>query len=264
MSIFGQLFTGCYPRVMPIRKGFKLGICIHHDTDPARLALAKASGFDYALVDPADTAPDRPAVVAAVGSAGLGMLGLQSYTGVGMWWGRPDYHVTVNEPNSPRFWHDGAEKLVEAYRRLKESADAPIIGGNLSWISSQHPEQWVKDLWKYGANDYIDYIGLHCYEGAGAETLKRYEEMAKCYRQAGFRQPFWVTEFGFNRNKSFVNDEKVARWTVWFLSQVSRKLDCAGAVLYELYGEDRFGFSAIEPKTGKPRPVLGRVAEAKQ
>jgi len=254
----------CYPRVSPITNNFWLGVDIHTLASPGHLEMAKTAGFDHVLFDnPQEYAsPSLTEITNGCAKAGLQALILQSTD--------PEYiklvdatvlcHLTINEPNSRRFWTAGAEALVVEYRKLRENAKQPIIGGNLVSNSGANPEQWVKDLWKYGADECLDFIGIHVYDDAGRPALKQYEWMLKMYRKAGFRQPVWCSEFGFPSRGFGNSPEKQARWLTYVLSRLSRKLDCAGAVVYELYNDTHW--SLIDFKTGAPLPALGRIQEA--
>ena len=256
VSIIQDIFN-CYPRVSPIRKGFQVGACVHGDLSPERFHVLKESGFDYIAVD--YVSPEWNSMQWNTASeAGLGLISQPEHFS-GKQNLDADYLQTVNEPGSGRFWDNGPQELVKTYADAWYARDGrPIIGGNLSWLSSQKPEWWIKQLWDYGANGFMTHIGLHAYEGGPSGVLKRVDEMKKAWRRVGFRQPFWVTEFGWND----ISDEKQARWTTYVLSKLSRMPDVVGASIYELRCNGKYQFGLFR-EDGTPRPVLARIKEAR-
>jgi len=115
--------------------------------------------------------------------------------------GKVDAWCIWNEPNFNHFWKGTDEEFIELSRLTADvirevDSSAVIIGGSFNRLYF-FPEKFIKDFFKSGAMDKVDYIAFHPYELNVARSVRLYEKFRKIVDEFGYGDKIWITEMGF-------------------------------------------------------------------
>jgi len=123
--------------------------------------------------------------------------------------GKIDVWEVWNEPNIGYFWRpdrnprDYALLLKAVYPAIKEAnSDALVIGGSTADMVDTIDPDFVREICRYGAADYMDILSIHPYrygenpEIKFAEPIQEMRDILGGYGKPDI--PIWVTEVGWH------------------------------------------------------------------
>jgi len=115
--------------------------------------------------------------------------------------GRIDAWAVWNEPNF-YFWTGPEDEFIELSRRTADvvreiDKDGIILGGSFNAFPFGLPEKFIRNFFKSGAMEKVDYIAFHPYETTVARSVLLYEQFRKVVDEFGFADKIWITEIGF-------------------------------------------------------------------
>jgi len=260
------------PRVSPIRKGFFVSCNVHGN--PQYVPVALQNGFNTILID--DLKPYYPMEyyqkflpgVTIGGSLNWYVIGNTDVDWVKKLWKNFSLYIRgiipINEPNGSPLasgnFTGGIDGYCDLVARLHDAVpEASLILGNLATVTSARWQDWIAGMATGPSLRQMpnSCVGIHTYADNGPDAVKQFTKVKNAYRAAGFTQPAICTEFGFQGS-----EEKVARWTTYFLSKLSRMPDVVGASFYELSNVSPWSAIDLGHGEGQPKPVLARVKEA--
>lgn len=103
-----------------------------------------------------------------------------------------------NEPNMPRFWKGSAEGFaaltLAAVKKIREVDPGAFIVAGALW---RVPKNYIRQLFKSGAMDYVDAISFHPYAVNPAGAVRAGDRMIKAMEQYHYGGEIWATEAGY-------------------------------------------------------------------
>ena len=115
--------------------------------------------------------------------------------------GRVDAWAVWNEPNF-HFWTGTEDEFIELSRQTTDvireiDKDGIILGGSFNAFPFTPPVKFIRNLFKSGAMEKVDYIAFHPYEITVTRSVLLYEQFRKVVGEFGFADKIWITEIGF-------------------------------------------------------------------
>lgn len=223
-----------YPELPNMNDVMERGVNAHVTDEFARI---KEMGFTCVRLDPVG---DVPTMLDAARKAGIksmisGTKG-QDLEVVFRYW-KPDYVCVANEPDQDKFWPGSTADLVEQLVRAMFcrdiwQSDAKLIFPCASGLSRGKGRKGTKELIRFVSNwaggaDIL--IGQHLYEKTPDAMMRKLDNWIKFYRKQGWKQKFFITEFGFRDD---IGESKQATYLVNTLSMLSKHPEVAGACVY--------------------------------
>lgn len=128
--------------------------------------------------------------------------------------GKIKYYEIWNEPDVKLFYSGSVEQMVfltkVAYDTLKS------IDPNIKIISpsatGKYGYKWLDDFLNKGGDKYIDIIGYHFYvmPGPPENIIPLIQKVKNVMRKHSLTLPLWNTEAGWDRQRTFTDDEAAA------------------------------------------------------
>ena len=115
--------------------------------------------------------------------------------------GRVDAWAIWNEPNF-YFWNGPEKEFIELSRMTADAVrevdnDVILLGGGFNAFPLGLPVRFIKNLFKSGALEKVDYISFHPYDTSVTRSVLLYERHRKIADEFGFGDKIWITEMGF-------------------------------------------------------------------
>lgn len=183
-----------------------------------------------------------------------------------------------NEPNLPRMF--GGQVNAAKYAELLRSGYAAIktvrprmtvISGGLS-PDGVDPTQFVRDIYRHGAGNSFDAVGLHPYVGSGDTThsMRRMSDMITDVRGIMDRHrdrtlEIWLTEFGTSAYAGGPTADNQARVALEQLALAARTPLVGPCFLYEIKDSGPaiasiYGRGHLLSNNGAPKPLAQLLA----
>lgn len=272
------------PRI-PKPTGFSFGVACHINGD--HFAAIKKAGFDTVTLDYVPAGYEGgfyEKLFSDATAAGLKVYitDLKKEEDVFTLLKNHGRHISwlaaCNEPDLARFYDGSMQQLVDRIHRvaLFKRNLAPhvvLVAPSFSALGSSSRKGWqdkpalIREATKLGLRRWVDVIGIHAYKDTPDKVDRYVRDLIRVYRQNGWRQQAFVSEFGWKSKEASVGQETQALYTVNTLAQLAGNRDVVGAAVYALLNDwdeekQEWGsYGVKEDETGREKKAWKRITK---